>query len=296
MPFLIMMCGISGSGKSRLAQLIHDEVGLKVVSSDEVRAEVLGDVNDQTQNGKVFEIVHQRVLDELNAGRACVYDATNLNRKQRVAFYKKVPKEIPIFLYLVATPVDVCIERDAKRERSVGKDVIYRQVSRFELPIMEEGAEIKLIHGTGFELENLCEKLFGQTPHDCAPYHLETIETHCKLAYKFAQEDNYPDWFCKACLLHDVGKLYTKKWNEKKNRATYYNHQNWSAYLFLASEEMESFEDPTDAYMCAMIIALHMEPHFDGWKKKKKELGFGLRGFLEVFKKIDKASAIREEN
>lgn len=296
MPFLIMMCGISGSGKSRLAQMIHDEIGVKVISSDEVRAEVLGDVNDQTKNGEVFEIVHKRVLDELNEGRACVYDATNLNRKQRIAFYKKVPKEIPIFVYLVATPVKACIERDAERERSVGKEVIYRQISRFELPIMEEGADIKIIHGLDFELEDLCEKLLGQTPHDCSPYHLETIETHCKLAYMLAKKDNCPDWFCKACLFHDIGKFYTKKWNVEKNRATYYNHQNWSAYLFLTSKEMEYFDNPDDAIMCAMIIALHMEPHFEGWERKKKKLSFGLRGFLEDFKKIDEASSIRKEN
>lgn len=52
MPMFYMMVGLPGSGKSFTAESIPNAV---VHSSDAIRAEVLGDENDQTQQDLVFQ-------------------------------------------------------------------------------------------------------------------------------------------------------------------------------------------------------------------------------------------------
>lgn len=63
-PTFIMMVGLPYSGKSYYAEKLSKEYGAVIHSSDAIRAEILGDVQDQNNNGKVFEVLHRRVYDE----------------------------------------------------------------------------------------------------------------------------------------------------------------------------------------------------------------------------------------
>lgn len=65
-PTFIMMVGLPYSGKSYYAEKLSKEYGAVVHSSDAIRAEILGDVQDQNNNGKVFEVLHRRVYDDLS--------------------------------------------------------------------------------------------------------------------------------------------------------------------------------------------------------------------------------------
>ena len=70
-----LMVGLAGSGKSTIAKEIeyaicmsspkYDEYGradkVVLISSDDIREEILGDVNDQTQNDKVFSHIHKLI-------------------------------------------------------------------------------------------------------------------------------------------------------------------------------------------------------------------------------------------
>ena len=73
MPMFYMMVGLPGSGKSFTAESIPNAV---VHSSDAIRAEVLGDENDQTQQDLVFQTLHKRVLQDLVDGKDVVIYAT----------------------------------------------------------------------------------------------------------------------------------------------------------------------------------------------------------------------------
>lgn len=55
-----MMIGLPASGKSTIAKEISKSEDAVIVSSDEIREE-FGDVNDQSQNAKVFEEVEKRL-------------------------------------------------------------------------------------------------------------------------------------------------------------------------------------------------------------------------------------------
>ncbi len=80
-----MMVGLPGSGKSFFAEYVYNAI---VHSSDAIRAELLGDEGDQSQQNMVFTTLHERVLRDLADGKDVVYDATNINYKRRINFLK----------------------------------------------------------------------------------------------------------------------------------------------------------------------------------------------------------------
>jgi len=79
---LILMVGPSGAGKS--TWLIDNSRGY-VISSDEMRYELTGNFQDQSQNEAVFDAVHDLARTRLRHGLDTVIDATHLRRKDRLA-------------------------------------------------------------------------------------------------------------------------------------------------------------------------------------------------------------------
>ena len=126
MSHFVMTVGVSGSGKSSTCKEITEKYPEYLwLSSDDIRGSVFNDVNDQTHNSQVFDIMHQRTKQALTSNRSVLYDATNLSEKYRLAILSIVKKcGARAICLLMATPIEVCIERDGHRDRSVGKDVI----------------------------------------------------------------------------------------------------------------------------------------------------------------------------
>ena len=138
-PLMIMPVGLPGSGKSTWAEKNKDELNAVIHSSDAIRAE-FGDVNDQSKNTDVFQILHSRIKEDLMAGKNVIYDATNLVKKRRVAFLDEVGN-IPCkkVCVLFATPYDMCLARNLSRDRHVPEDVIERMYQNFQIPTIHEG-------------------------------------------------------------------------------------------------------------------------------------------------------------
>lgn len=65
MSKLYMMIGLPASGKSSIAKKIAKSEDAVIVSSDDIRKE-LGNINDQSQNEKVFEIAEKRLKNNIN--------------------------------------------------------------------------------------------------------------------------------------------------------------------------------------------------------------------------------------
>lgn len=80
---VILPIGISGSGKSTWIKSLESS-GYTVVSPDDIRREITGNVSDQTQNKLVFQIAHARMFDILDDGGSVIFDATNVNTMNRV--------------------------------------------------------------------------------------------------------------------------------------------------------------------------------------------------------------------
>ena len=74
---IIVMCGISGSGKSTMAEILAKRYNLPIISTDKIREEICGDASCQDKNGEVFKIAYAR-LEECAKDRGAIFDATNI--------------------------------------------------------------------------------------------------------------------------------------------------------------------------------------------------------------------------
>ena len=269
MATLYMMVGLPGSGKSEWASKWDDVV---VHSSDKIREEILGDVNDQTRQKEVFDTLKQRVWNDLRAGRNVVYDATNVATKRRKHFLIELKhqgltdvKKVCVFM---ATSFDECVRRNQGRPRTVPIRVIRRMYESFDPPMYREGWDDILI------VDDAPDKWVGvparlkiltTLEHD-NPHHSYTVGQHC-VATMFAYQSKY-GWSSHenkltaiAALLHDFGKETTKTFYDsrgnKSDVAHYYNHEHVGAYdsfgLTIGMLEWERI-------WIATLIRYHMYP------------------------------------
>jgi len=148
-----MLVGIVGSGKSTLCKKLLVDKQATLVSSDDIRLEVCGNMTDQSKNGLIFtKIIPERIKAGLKAGNV-VYDATNYNRKSRrewLTLAKSLGARTVVHQML--TPFDECRRRNAARlERVVPDFVIDKMVAGWEAPDMniEKIDEIILVSESG---------------------------------------------------------------------------------------------------------------------------------------------------
>ncbi len=130
-PSIIVLCGPAACGKSTFAKRHFRPT--QIISSDWARAHICDEERDQRFNAQAFALVHFLVEQRLTVNRLCVVDSTALtaqSRKELLDLAKKL--QVPTTLVLFNAPLETCIERDEKRERSVGRAVIERQYQVFE--------------------------------------------------------------------------------------------------------------------------------------------------------------------
>ena len=116
--------GISGSGKSSyLKNEFHRSNFL--VSSDALRKELYKNINDQSNNEKLWnEDIPNEMLDALRQGDSVILDATNLNKSQRIKFMSKFNG-----CKKVALVFDVDVEEAIKRVKNdINNNVIRSNV------------------------------------------------------------------------------------------------------------------------------------------------------------------------
>jgi predicted kinase len=139
-PKLIVMVGISGSGKSTFANGLKTSMNAEVVSTDDIRLELTGNAEDQTQNGRVFGVAKKRVNDLLAQGKNAVIDATSLSPKDRKEWVQiGKSNDAEITAYVVNTNSVTAKKRNAGRVRKVPEWVIDKQIAKFSVPNSSEG-------------------------------------------------------------------------------------------------------------------------------------------------------------
>ncbi len=140
-PSIVLLCGPAACGKSTFAQRHFRPT--HIISSDWARGRVCDDERDQRFNTQAFALV--RYLTELRLGlnRLCVVDSTALTPPHRREFVDLAKRfQIPSVIFLFDVPLEICIERDRQRERSVGAAVIERHYLAFgqtKTDIRQEG-------------------------------------------------------------------------------------------------------------------------------------------------------------
>lgn len=275
-PRLFFLVGLSGSGKSTFSKSITEKVKqIEVFSSDKIREELYGDESIQGKPQKVFNILYKRIFSALKDGKNCIYDATNLKQKDRLHFLLQLEQQkidCEKICYVMCVPFETCIERDSKRERTVGEGVIMKQMKSFEMPVRNEGWDRIITHRDCYS--DLCsiERYYQMEdqPHD-TPFHKETIKQHFKLVEMRAADKK--EAIRLAARYHDLGKFFTKEF--KNGVAHYYSHEKVSAYLWLTSKEFYDManngaECKATALEALYLIQCHMLPFFSGVKNEEK--------------------------
>lgn len=143
MKRLILLVGIPGAGKTTLASKLQGR-GFHVLNADTIRHELYGNAAEQGDAKEVFAIFFQQLEKALSEGLDIVIDNTNLNARQRKPILDAAAKfsYSDIQLWLLDTPLDVCLERNRNRERSVPEDIVanmYMELNRSGRPRREEG-------------------------------------------------------------------------------------------------------------------------------------------------------------
>lgn len=294
-PYMIMMMGLSGSGKSTLAkhisidgELIRVEkevntTGVPTIhASDDLREELFGDVNHQADNDKLFAELHRRIKNDLRAGKHVIYDATNINKKLRIAFLSEL-KNIDCRKVCIAvmTPCEKCIANNANRERKVPNHVIQKMYKSWQPPHFHEGFDTIYFSflqgdedaGRHYRLDELFKTMMAFDQEN--EHHAKTLGEHCSLAYRYCVE-KYPENINLqiAAQLHDIGKLETKvrvnSHGIDDGNCHYYQHHCVGAYLaaFYLSEGRMDIGDMVDVLN---LIYFHMHP-YGAWKQSEKAL------------------------
>jgi len=134
---VILAVGLPGSGKSSWFKR-HK---ITPLSSDLLRALLFDDPKEQRFQDLVFSNLRSMLKARLIARRPMNYvDATNLSPHERHT-WMKMAKDYGYDVHAVYfdVPVDVCIERNQRRERNVPEDVMRRMASKLRPPTFEEG-------------------------------------------------------------------------------------------------------------------------------------------------------------
>lgn len=261
---LYVMVGLPASGKSTIAAEYVEQHGAVLVSSDAIRTEIYGDENCQDNPSKVFDLMKKRTVAALREGHDVVYDATNINSKRRISLLRDIKNQVAQFIpvaVLVLCPVDECIERDALRDRTVGKAVINKMLCNYQPPSYYEGFTTLEYHYTGNYLN--IEELLGQTWDFDQKNHHHTLSlgNHMSKTAALVEDDFMLNL---AARYHDIGKLFVQTFDED-GEAHYKNHHHVGAYTWLCSALARDwmFNDMSyAAQYVAQLICWHMQPYF----------------------------------
>jgi len=137
--YVVLAIGLPGSGKTTWFR----RRGVTPLSSDLLRNILFDDVEEQRYQGLVFSTLRSLLRARLIARMPWNYvDATNLSiheRRQWIKMAKSFGYEVQAVFFDV--PLEVCLERNRQRDRSVSEDVMRRMAEKLKPPVFEEGFE-----------------------------------------------------------------------------------------------------------------------------------------------------------
>jgi predicted kinase len=135
--YVVLTIGLPGSGKTTWFK----RRGVTPLSSDLLRTLLFDDIAEQRWQGLVFSTLRSLLRARLIAKMPWNYvDATNLSpheRRQWIKMAKSFGYDVQAVFFDV--PLEVCLERNRRRERTVSEDVMRKMAERLRAPDFKEG-------------------------------------------------------------------------------------------------------------------------------------------------------------
>lgn len=118
-----------------------ERLGVRALSSDAVRGLLADDETDQSIHREVFATMRYLLRRRLGLSRLVTYiDATHLTPRERRPYIKMGETYgCAVEAVFFDVPLEVCRERNRRRERVVPEDVLDRMAAKLVPPTVEEG-------------------------------------------------------------------------------------------------------------------------------------------------------------
>jgi predicted kinase len=135
--YVVLAIGLPGSGKTTWFK----RRGVTPLSSDMLRSILFDDITEQRYQGLVFSTLRSLLRARLIAKMPWNYvDATNLSpheRRQWIKMAKSFGYDVQAVFFDV--PLEICMERNSKRERTVNDENMKKMAERLRPPNFKEG-------------------------------------------------------------------------------------------------------------------------------------------------------------
>ena len=147
-PFLVLLCGLTGTGKTTLAQELSQRLNLPVFSSDAIRKALTGKPGRETvpmnagiyrqpMTEKTYGKIVREAEKQILSGRGAILDATFAQRANRQKVTRMAAKHnVPVFLvHCFAT--DATIKNRLAQREAEGRDL---SDGRWEIYVEQKAA------------------------------------------------------------------------------------------------------------------------------------------------------------
>jgi aminoglycoside phosphotransferase family enzyme/predicted kinase len=183
-PALIVVCGLSGTGKSTVARMLQHRKGFKIINSDRVRKRLAGfsahehvrtDYAADIYSDRFTRITYDAMLGEaeslLSDGRGAILDATfKASADRQLALAVAARRGVPVLFVECVVSEDEAIRRLERRASIHGEvsdatpEVYERQRAEFE-PLGEIAAQNHLRIDTTLQREYLAAEIDDALEH-----------------------------------------------------------------------------------------------------------------------------------
>lgn len=123
-PIAVVTIGLPASGKTTAATALTN---LQDINLDDCRQEISGDAGDQSVTGQALALQASKIADAIAARRSVVVSNTNLIPEHRAALVNQFRAAgFHVSFMFFDTPLDVCMARNAARDRVVPDHAMQR--------------------------------------------------------------------------------------------------------------------------------------------------------------------------